>query len=179
MSLLVHGLALWMIAPAVQPFAPRASTVVTLNAVLRTPPDVDDKRSAPTEENPADKTGSTVAPPMAAEDAPPLHTRPKFAEPPDFSQLEALALPGATRLELRVRISAQGKLAGIDILSTGPVPTDFLEGVLELLGNARYRPAESAGRPVAGEFELTVEVQPMVGDGDQSSLGSGNVTPSE
>jgi hypothetical protein len=178
-SLLAHAAALWSIVPSVQPFAPRASPVVALHAVLREPIHSDDKRNVPIKEIPAEKTGSTVVPPKIAEDAQPLRTRPKFAEAPDFSRLEDLALPGATRLELRIRVSAQGKLAGIEILSTGPVPTDLLEGALELLGNARYRPAESAARPVAGEFDLTIEIQPTLGGDDQSFLGRGNATPSK
>lgn len=116
---------------------------------------------APPDQPPSDHPPARSAPsPQPAADAPPLDRTVRLLSPPDFSEVELLPTPVPVRLRYEFHVAADGSLADLVLLKSSPVPAGLMPVIERALRSARFAPAVAAGRPVAGRFEMNVEIVP-------------------
>lgn len=155
----LHVLALVASAPGLR-FAPTTVPMrvppVTVSFVGR-PVTV----APPPDSPPLDRPPLPSAPSrQPANDAPPLDRAIRLLTPPDFSEVEMLPTPVPIRLRYEFHVGPDGMPADLVLLQSSPVPADLMPVIERALRSARFAPAVSAGRPVAGRFEMNVEIDP-------------------
>lgn len=99
---------------------------------------------------PSEEASTTKAPEVG------ITTAPRFVSPPNFESIANYPVELRFRMRFMLFVSETGRVRRVEVMESGPIPSDLRDLIVSALYNARMIPAYENGLPVSAKTELVV-----------------------